>query len=118
MAKAKILKSNKSIVILAAVCVIVVVSVVFGRGPISRENLVSECAGTLVGLCGTTSEGGDRGEDSCGNSYKNDPEKGGAYQCDWRSKKCKFISGVKGDNAGLKCTMPQEPSKDNDGSEK
>lgn len=128
MAKAKIpkiLKSDKCIYILAAVCVIVVASVVFGRGPVSRENLVSECAGTLVDLCGTTSEGGVRGQDSCSNSYKNNPEKGGAYQCDWRSNKCKFISGVKGDSGGLKCTMPSEPSKedpsssssDNDGSD-
>ena len=61
MAKAKISKSDKCIYILAAVCVIVVVAVVVGRGPISRENLVSECAGTLVNLCGTTSEGGVRG---------------------------------------------------------
>ena len=121
----KILKSDKRIYILAAVCVIVVASVVFGRGPVSRENLVSECAGTLVNLCGTTSEGGVRGQDSCSNSYKNDPEKGGAYQCDWRSNKCKFISGEKGNSGGLKCKMPSEPSKedpsssssDNDGSD-
>lgn len=118
MAKAKIpkiLKSDKRIYILAAVCVILVTSVVFGRGPVSRENLVSDvsdCAGTLVNLCGTTSEGGVRDQDSCSNSYKNDPEKGGAYQCDWRSNKCKFISGVKGNSAGLKCTMPSEPSKE------
>ena len=98
MAKAKIpkiLKSDKRIYILAAVCVILVTSVVFGRGPVSRENL--EC-GILdeVKSCGKLDT-----KTKCNQSYKTDSDKG-AFRCDWRSDKCKFISGEKG--VDLKCT--------------
>ena len=99
MAKAKIpkiLKSDKRIYILAAVCVILVTSVVFGRGPVSRENLIN-CVDNhkKVGSCGNI-----KNESDCNNSYKIDDVKG-AFRCDWRSEKCKFISGDKGDD--LKC---------------
>ena len=92
----KILKSDKRIYILAAVCVIVVASVVFVRGPVSRENLIN-CVDDhkKVGSCGKIEN-----ESDCNDSYKIDDVKG-AFRCDWRSDKCKFISGEKG--ADLKC---------------
>jgi len=110
MAKAKIpkiLKSDKRIYILAAVCVILVTSVVFGRGPVSRENL--EC-GILdeVKSCGKLDT-----KTKCNQSYKTDSAKG-AFRCDWRSDKCKFISGEKG--VDLKCTFGGSEPVDEDSS--